>query len=187
MFNSKPKPPTAPEAPAAPAPTEAPIYLAHSGQTFGPFTQAQIAELKQSGEIFKYTSLWNPQSQQWEPLAPPPPSRQEAPAPEVAAAPARRRNTSLHSDKLDIIDVACHDFRSVVLGRLRNVSERGCELHTEQNTPGPGLATRGGVFLNLLNTKNGKTVNVQAQVGGVKRQPSGWVYRIFWKELPPFP
>jgi len=43
------------------------------GQVVGPFTSAQVLQMKQSGEILKYFWLWEAGNPQWAPANPPPP------------------------------------------------------------------------------------------------------------------
>ena len=41
------------------------IYLSKGGKQTGPFTEAEIARMKASGEIYDYTYIWDVATQAW--------------------------------------------------------------------------------------------------------------------------
>src|SRR5579885_1810236 len=56
------------------------------GQVVGPFTQAQLAEMKRTGAIQAYFWLWEASNPQWMPANPPPPPP-AAPTSPIASQP----------------------------------------------------------------------------------------------------
>jgi hypothetical protein len=84
------------------------------------------------------------------------------------------------------IPVVCHDFRSVVTGTLREITETGCELVSAQQTSGPVFPQKTKVLLNLLDEKSGRSVNVSARLTAAQRFDGKWVYRIRWPQVPEF-
>jgi len=85
-----------------------------------------------------------------------------------------------------LIPVVCHDFRNIVTGTLREVTQTGCELVSNTHTTGPVFPQKAMIMLNLLDEKSGKSINVRARLVGAKRQEGTWTYRIRWPELPEF-
>lgn len=59
------------------------------GQVVGPFTQAQLGEMKRSGEMQAYFWLWEASNPQWAPANPPPPPP-SAPTSPIASDPDAR-------------------------------------------------------------------------------------------------
>lgn len=61
------------------------VYLSKQGNVFGPFTRAQIEQLKRTGEYLNYSFIWDPASSpDWKPVhmppAPPPSPEQVLPS-----------------------------------------------------------------------------------------------------------
>ncbi|HUP58491.1 MAG TPA: hypothetical protein VM598_13615, partial [Bdellovibrionota bacterium] len=48
----------------------------------------------------------------------------------------------------------------------------------------PAFQDHAKVYLNLLNSKTGKTMDVVAMLSGVSRSREGWTYRIEWERVP---
>ncbi len=84
------------------------------------------------------------------------------------------------------IPAICHDYKSIVSGRIREISENGCELVSSVQTPGPVFPQKTQVLLNLLDEKTGRSVNIQARLTRAQRCEGTWIYRIRWKALPEF-
>jgi hypothetical protein len=84
------------------------------------------------------------------------------------------------------VPVICHDFRSIVSGRIREITDTGCELVSGVDTSGPIFPQKAQVLLNLLDEKSGKSVNVQARLTAAQRIEGQWVYRIRWSVKPEF-
>jgi hypothetical protein len=84
------------------------------------------------------------------------------------------------------VPVVCHDFRSIVTGNIREISDTGCELVSSIQSTGPVFAQKANVLLNLLDEKTGRSVNVSARLTAVKRHEGKWTYRIRWSSLPDF-
>jgi hypothetical protein len=84
------------------------------------------------------------------------------------------------------IPVVCHDFRSVLTGMLREISDTGCELVSGMETEGPVFPQKTQVFLNLVDERSGRSVNIRARLTAVVRRGGQWVYRIRWSRVPEF-
>jgi hypothetical protein len=82
--------------------------------------------------------------------------------------------------------VICHDYRSIVSGRIGEITDTGCELVSGVDTPTPVFPQKTQVLINLLDEPSGKSVNVSARLTGCVRRDGAWVYRIRWKQLPEF-
>jgi hypothetical protein len=189
------------------------IYLGKAGRIFGPYTDRDLAEMKATGELERFSWIWQSSAPGWQPVdpmppavtdgqaieAPLPPQRMEppravaaqdfAPAPSrdfgpapVAVAPPPRPSVKVISDPIDAV---CHDYRSAVAGRIVRVLDGGCELLApDDGHATPQFREQAKLYLNLLNSKNGKTIDVVAQLAGVSHTREGWSYRLSWREVP---
>jgi hypothetical protein len=149
------------------------IYLGRRGEVAGPFPAAKLDELRLTGQIWNYTYIWDDSSRQWRNLDPLPP--------EPGAAVERKKEPSL-----DIVEAICHDHRSLVAGKIENVSDFGCELVSHDHSDAPRLALNSVLVLNVMNRKGEKAVNVRASAYEVSHQGGAWVYRIRWAHRPTF-
>lgn len=154
------------------------IFLARFGKVHGPLTEHELTALHESGRIQEYTWLWDSRANQWKPIDPPPPPL----AVNLDSAHARRPGEATPSFGLPngLLAIA-HDTRSVVSGAIERVTETGCELVCGVSS---GLSSSGRVFLNLLDPKSGKAVNVAGKLFDSAHTPRGWVYKIRWDQRP---
>src|SRR5262249_16231465 len=147
--------------------SSAEIYFGKSGKIYGPYTDRDVTEMRVTGEIFRFTWMWESSQPGWQPVDPAPapvteasaieaPLAPETPMQVVASmpvAPTPRRALKMVSDPIDAI---CHDYRHVVAGRIVRVVEGGCELLAPNDSHGtPQFRDRAKVYLNLLNSKTG--------------------------------
>jgi hypothetical protein len=159
------------------------VYLAKAGKIFGPYTEQNLLEMSASGELERFAWVWKSLTPGWHPLDPMPAPIDESTVAEVAE-PAPRKKSHL---KLvgDLIEGICHDYHSVVAGTVVHVTETGCELLVPGATHGaPKFTQHARVFLNLLNSKTGQTMDIAAQLGSVSHSQHGWTYRIEWQSVP---
>lgn len=157
-----------------------PIYLGKMGKAFGPYSEAQLQQLKASGSLREFSWIWDAQQQSWAPLDPPP-----APLTQSqfnAASPAER--TLFRHDSILPLEAICHNRRSAITARLRLVSETGCELISplEEEPPFPANCQ---VALNLLDPRTGKSVELPVRLAGLGRSGGAWRYRVLWESCPP--
>jgi hypothetical protein len=182
------------------------IYLGKNGETFGPFTVAQFETMKTAPDFGSYTFIWDGReaSPEWKPLesapkpvapkrgpgAPPPDATRVTVVPTEAVAAAtpeaiqHQRRPALRGYDVPHFEVVCHDARSVITGRIKGVTDAGCEFVADQSKADAVFGAGSPVLLNLLDPATGRSTNVNARLNGVRRQNGGWCYRVVWKACP---
>jgi len=171
------------------------IYLAKSGKITGPYSERDLGRIEGSGELERFSWMWRSDIPGWQPVDPMPAPLDEANLAEVTLpedAPAmprsapplpptpRRSHLKLVGDPIEGI---CHDYRTAVSGRVVHVSESGCELLVE-GPASPRFTNQAKVYLNLLNSKSGHTMDVSARVSAINHSSEGWIYRLEWGSVP---
>jgi hypothetical protein len=149
------------------------IYLGRGGRVHGPFPAEKLDELRLSGEIEKYTYLWDESAHEWRNLDPLPPE---------PGAPTQ----TTRKGGLEAADAICHDHCTLVAGLLENISDLGCELVSRDHADAPRLALNSALVLNVLDKKGERAVNVRASASEVWRRDGAWIYRIRWAHRPAF-
>ncbi|MBI2606489.1 MAG: hypothetical protein HYW49_10465 [Deltaproteobacteria bacterium] len=142
------------------------VYLAKSGEIFGPFPETEIEALRAEGSLRRYTWIW---SGKWVPLDPAPeldPEKHSAPIADAG------------------FSAVCHDFRNATRGTLEAVSARGCELWNAEEPMPTRFRKNSRLQVNVLNRKTGKAVNVEAVFVGLRRAARGWRYILEWEIFP---
>jgi hypothetical protein len=177
------------------------IYLAKAGVVSGPYTEKEIESMRSSGELTNYSWISKGGPSNWQALDPMPalpgePERAAAPVaepprleaaqiepPRRASQPAPSRRSLRVAD--EVIEGVCHDYRSMVSGQIVQVTESGCELLVvEAEASSPKFTSQAKVYLNLLNSKNGNTIDIAAKLLGVTHSRQGWTYRLEWESVP---
>ncbi len=148
------------------------IYLAKAGKVYGPYSDADFHQIETSGEIQKYTWLWDAKAKKWQPLDPPP-------------LPIESTRTSQKFEK-NSLEAIAFDHRAAVAGFLRSVTDLGCEICTEDHSDSPRLGENSTIQLSLLDPKSGKSVNVRARLAKIRLEKQGWTYKVRWDEIPIF-
>jgi hypothetical protein len=149
------------------------FYLGRQEKIFGPYDAAGIAKMRSSGEIQKFSYLWDPAVAVWKTidLPPPVPLTHEPQGDE----PPRQ------------IDALCHDSGySVVAGTLRNVTDSGCELVTVGYYDSPPLGLSSSLWMNLLDPLTRISVDLKVRMSEVVRQDGRWIFRVEWAARPAF-
>ena len=149
-------------------------YLSQSGETSGPFTENEFQAIRDRGELKKYQLVWDGSAEGWKPLAPPPPPGPPTLTPVVSVL--------LDTSNLEAL---CFDLGHALKGKLERVTETGCEFVAAQSEEsGSSFSQDAPVTLNLLNPKDGRSMNVSAKMTGVARKNGNWTYQIQWKSRP---
>lgn len=147
-------------------PSSKTVYLAKSGEVFGPFSEHEIEELRASGALRRYTWLW---LGKWVPIDPAPefdPEKHRAPVADAG------------------FSAVCHDFQHATRGTLEAVSAKGCELWNPEEPLPARFRKNSRLQMNVLNRKTGKAVNVEAIFVGLRRAARGWRYVLEWSIFP---
>lgn len=155
-------------------------YLAKSGKVSGPFDAHQFEQLKRSGEIDQYSWYWEPKSDQWTPIDPPP---LNAPVNAANSTTKKSRKITTHLQHFEVI---CYDYKELASGKLRTVSEFGCEIiiPITEGHLSPIFSERAPLLLNVLDEKSNQAMDVPANVNSISREGMHWVYRVRWNTLP---
>jgi hypothetical protein len=173
-------------------------FLAKAGEIFGPYTETDIENLRESGEYQRYTWVWDTRKPGWQPTDPTPVAPQApvskvpmaapmdtpaAPAPVQAQAPTR---TPAVRPNIDVghLSVLCYDHHQVLSGTLVHISEGGCEFISETLESGPAFMIQVPISMNLLDQRSGQSMTVRSRVAEVARKDGRWHYRLFWKKCP---
>ncbi len=169
-------------------------FLGKSGKIFGPFSDTDVARMRSDGELERFSWIWQATTPGWQAIDPPPPPVVEGtgmaelqghsmpPMPRQAPpTPPQRKSLKIVSDAMDAI---CHDYRHAVAGRIVRMTDSGCELVANGQGGKPDFQDHAKLYLNLLNAKAGKTMDVVAMLSGVSRSKEGWTYRLEWESVP---
>ena len=168
-----------------------------------PYTVAQFEALRATPDFAGYTYIWDGRepAADWKPIAaapsaparragpsvPPPEQSPKAAEPPVAdvipitrAADSRAaRNTPvLRGYDVPTIEALCHDTRTVIAGKLTQVTDTGCELLLPPDGGGPQFGTQSRVIINLFDLQSGQAMNVAARLGGVTRRDGRWSLKV---------
>lgn len=168
------------------------VYLARHGKVSGPYSEEDLTGMSARGELDRYAWVWRSVTPGWQPLDPmpmgPPDSLPALPSegPPTQAARLAPQPSRKHLKLVgDVIEGICHDYRNVVAGKIVSVSESGCELWVDATgSSTPKFSERAKVYLNLLNSKNGQTMDIVARLQGVSHSRDGWTYRLAWESVP---
>lgn len=165
------------------------IYLASGGKVFGPYTANEFEAFNLSGDIRKFSWIWDPSSDSWKALDPAPkmkPISGSAAQPGIASTPSSFQ--AMRSQAVDAIEVICHDFREMLSASLIQMTETGCELISRDlnghASHPPHFALSAPLMLNLYDPATGKLTNVNGRFYGAERAPDGWKLRIRWDSIP---
>lgn len=177
------------------------IYLSKQGKVFGPFTRAQIEQLKRTGDFLTYSFIWDPTvSPDWKPVhmppSPPPaaaevlPSRfarhDDATITEVGPRPVSEEVTQVSgpiSTENRIFQVICHNNRDAIGGILAQPSLQGFLLITQATSSTLLPFGQGSkVWINLLDEESGQTENLQALIGKVASHDGKWALQVLWEK-----
>ena len=179
------------------------VFLARGEEVSGPFTPEKIREMEANGELSEYTWMFDGSSPNWTALSPPPPVPMQLPY-ETEAVEAASPNTGLVSpqglppplpaepEPSGRIELAvgllavCHDFRSVMSGRLESAWPKGC-VFLSPSLPSSLSPFRKGsrIWLNILHKATGSTENASVKVDGCrKRGEAEWEIHLAWDVIP---
>lgn len=159
------------------------IYLNKNGKTFGPYKQAEIDELKRSGELDQYFWICFDLKQGWRPIAPPPPLPVEV---EEATPISRNPRTEEPVIQNNSIVAICHNYKTILSGALKDIHAEGCTL-TQVSPHGNSMPFfhRGTkVHLNLLDHATSQSENIQARVKAAVKNDGFWDYKLMWENVP---
>ena len=151
------------------------VYLGKAGQIYGPYKDDEIEELRASGKLAEFTWIWDHTIQGWKAIELPPQ------APKFAPPGSSSKVQAVSADKIQVV---CHDYRSIVSGTLRNVTQTGCEIVSADSSSSPRFPDRGNILINLLNEQTGYCMNVQAKLAEISRNEGAWTYRVRWERCP---
>lgn len=178
------------------------IYLASGGKVFGPYTSAEFETFALSGDIRKFSWIWEPSTESWKALDPAPKTKPGSGIGATLDGAAGLRTSQAHGGRADpthspqfsnhadasSIEVICHDFREVLSASLVHMTETGCELmskdaHGHVSHP-PHFALSAPLMLNLYDPMSGKLTNVHGRFYGAERAPGGWKLKVRWNAVP---
>lgn len=150
-------------------------YFGKGGKVFGPYSDEKVEQFRLSGEILNFTFYWEETKEEWRLIEPKPPKP-------GSDRPLPRRGTDA---QLEDADAVCHDFSSLVEGKLQNVTDLGCDLVSHDREE-PPLGLNAVLVLNVLNPAGDKAANVKAVVHDLTHHEQGWTYHIRWGHRPSF-
>lgn len=177
-------------------------FLARAGEIFGPYSEKEIENLRESGEYQRYTWIWDQSkpNSNWAPIDPTPMAPPQAPGSNVptsappdgpratpVAAPGpipTRTQTAQANIDVRHLSVLCYDHHQVLSGTLVHVSDGGCEFISDNFETTPVFMTQVPISMNLLDKQSGQTMTVRSRVAEVARKDGRWHYRLFWKKCP---
>lgn len=183
---------------------EAPTYLAKAGKVVGPFDSKHIAEMKSSGEFYKYEWMWDGQSPDWSPV------------PRQLTSPPSLPEPSKSITRISVDQTATHDAKShAKAAAAKSSSFHGADIKTSGKTfcavlfdtrltIGGELSqahSRGGKFvstpthtvpvsrgsnalLDILDEATDRSTKIQASVMNVSRMGDRWVLELEWSSMP---
>ena len=174
-------------------PLQTVYYLARRGKIDGPFDKDQYQKMQSENELSKYSWIWSQSEGTWKPIDPPPSltpqggkivSHEELQLKRAAKQISVGKLSAKEQKKLSTLLVICHDQRNAISGHLDEIGPGGANLVTQDHSSLPKLGQNGKVLLNLLDSKSGKSINVDAKISSVSKQGHQWTYRLLWKQVP---
>lgn len=151
------------------------IFLAKNGKIHGPFTDRQLAEMRQNGEIEKFAWIWEGKEEHWVALDPAPTTRPAG----TDFKPVSRA-----------LDALLHDFKDAWSAQLVESSPEGCQLRlspSERLHGGhPFFRKNARLYLNVLDPASGESMNIEVSCEQLLRDPRGWVCELRWSRCPAF-
>ena len=157
------------------------IYLGKDGKVSGPFTSGQIEELRQSGELYSYTYIWDKKTSGWKAI------EEEVELPDVLPGlpPQGNNDATRVLSSVDSISIICHDHHLLLSGKLLSATQEKC-IFESKNSIYELAAFKSGtkVLLNFLNINNGRSENLSAIIDQVKRGDEFWQYQVNWDQSP---
>jgi hypothetical protein len=174
------------------------IYLSRVGKVDGPFTAGKIEDMRQKGDLYLYDLIWLNSITGWTTLeeevdnvdVPPPP-------PPVFQSNVQPTSTLVQDASLIIdipkepdppfiqIDAICFDKKTIVSGKIQNVSTSGCQLKSDVPIRLlPTFRVGSAVSLNLFNSLNGNSENTPATIQDAKQGDEYWEYALKWDLVP---
>ena len=189
---------------------ELPTYLAKAGKVVGPFDAKHVAEMKASGEFYKYEWMWDGQSPDWSPV------------PRQLASPPALPEPSKTITRISVEQTSTHDVissntakPSPVSVSAKGPSFHGADIKTSNKTFCAVLFdtritiggevsqahSRGGKFistpthqipvskgsnalLDLLDEATDRSTKVQTAETNVSRMGDSWVLDLEWAAMP---
>lgn len=188
---------------------EAPTYLAKAGKVVGPFDAKHIAEMKSTGEFYKYEWMWDGQSPDWSPvprqLTSPPslpePSKSitrisvdqtathdvKAHVSRGAPAPASAKSGSFHGADIKtsgkVFCAVLYDTRLTIGGELSQAHTRGGKFVSTPTHMVP-VSRGSNALLDILDEATDRSTKIQTSVTTVSRMGDRWVLDLEWSSMP---
>lgn len=148
-------------------------YLGKNGKSSGPFTLDQIKQFRLSGEIKKYTFIWDTSVKVWRPI-------ERIPLPPVEVE--NHVNESL--PEWAGAEAVCHDFNEIISGKLAHITDTGCDLICLESVETPRLGLDVSLLLSVFEPSSKRAINVKASLSEVTRKDGVWVYHLRWSHRP---
>lgn len=156
-------------------------YLGKDGKTFGPYTEADLDKLNETGEIYEYTWIWESAESGWQPIQAPPPPPPAEPSPTLSAhLPPQFQHAGAVSTP-EHFQVICHDKQNLISAQFSELSSSGGKLISRDFSDSlPPFIKGETIWLNILDARSQKTEKVGAKVLGFYRAGGHWEYEILW-------
>jgi hypothetical protein len=171
--------------------SDATIYLSKDDKIFGPYSQTDLQQLKSDGKFSQFIWVCYDLSKGWEPVHPAPalPTPQTAQRTALAdldpPMPGKKiLRQNLSSDT--VIIALCQARTKIISATLKDIRADGgilTDVHP-LNHGVPWFKKGATAQMNLLDSKNAKTQNIEARVSDVLKKDGQWTYAIRWSTIP---
>lgn len=154
------------------------VFLGKAGKIFGPYSAEEYEKMFASGELSKFTWIWDSKLLTWKTIDTPPPPLTISGSLDNKPTPS---NDSIH---WEMIQAICLDQFNLTSGKLEWITESGCVFVSDEIEETAKFPIHGKAELNLYEEAMKKLICVQVSVVDINLQKQRWTYRLRWKEAP---
>ncbi len=159
--------------------TDKKIFLARNGKVAGPFSEGDIKRFEVSGRIQEYTWMFREGETTWTLMEIPPPLPDFSTAGQIQSTTPGRA--------FELSQILVHDFNRFLVGSIASLNESQvtvqCKL--KSNDPsGVPFSPRSKVFINLIEPKSQKQINLQTVLQDTKVSSNGLDLCLSWGKIP---
>lgn len=154
------------------------VFLGKDGKVFGPYSLEEYEKMFASGELSKFTWIWDSKLYTWKTLEIPPPP------PTMSGDLENKTKPTPESINWEMIQAICFDQFNLMSGKLEWITESGCVFISDEFEKAVKFPVQAKAELNLFEENLKRLICVQVSIADISLQKQRWTYRLRWKEAP---